>query len=154
MKRSIAVIAATLVMITTPAIASPVDEYVLSHNMHRAAAGAAEITGEPEIAKNSYTYKVTENVHVMFNMKEDDLASFCCICLDESGVSEFLAQCVTAFYSLGGLTEYTYCHDPILTDFLAARSGNPVGKDTTVPGFLFGIEKKPFGYTFVLVKVK
>lgn len=148
-----AVLAAALIMITTPALASPVDEYVLSHNMHRQAAGAAALPEEPEINGKRHKYKVSDFVDVIF-IDNGDSVTFACVCLNDAGIGEFLAQCVTAVYSIGGLTEYAYCYGPILSDFLSARAGTNIGNDDSIPGLLFSISKQAYGYSFVLVKVK
>ena len=151
--KKVAILATAMIMITTPVLASPVDQYAEIHNACRLAAGAAELPAEPEVEGNTYTYKVSDALHVIYIIDGENV-TFSCVCLDESSVSEFLAQCVTAVYAIGGLTAYVDCFDPILSDFLSARSGSDTEKNTSIPGILFSIEKMSFGYTFILVRVK
>lgn len=156
MKRTIAVIIAAAVISTSSALADSVSQFVEQHNRNGLASGSSEITGEPLVEENHYQYHVTENVDVLISTDGNDVQSFSCICFDESGVGEFLAQCVTAFYDIGGLDAYVYCHDPLLSDFLSARAGHETESDSTIPGVLFQVKtaENPFRYIFIIVKVK
>ena len=154
MKRFLIVLFALMIIAAQSFASSPADKYVEEHNFCCHAAGATKITGEPEIDDNRYTYHAADGVDVIFTIKDNELTTFTCVCLKDEQIGEFLAQCVTAFYNMGGLMAYTYCHDPLLTDFLQARAGTDAEKDTTIPGLIFGVQKKSFGYVFILVKVK
>lgn len=152
MKRVI-VITIAVVLICSNAIAD-IGGIVEDYNRCCIIAGAAQLTGEPEKDGNTYTYNAGDHVKVIFETDNDDLKTFACICFDESGVSEFLAQCVTAFYDIGDLPAYLECFDPVLSDFLKARTGEQPGSNKSVPGILFEISKESFGYIFMLVKVE
>ena len=141
-----------LILLTGSAIASDIDVMVEGHNLNRVICGAAELKN-PEIEKGSYTYKATENVHVIFTIR-DDLANSCsCVCLDEADAAEFLAQCVTICYNYGGTEAGTQCYDPILFSFMQARAGIETDK-VILPGIMFRIYKESFGYAFVLARVR
>lgn len=141
-----------LILLTGSAIASDIDVMVEGHNLNRVICGAAELKN-PEIEKGSYTYKATENVHVIFTVR-DDLANSCsCVCLDEADAAEFLAQCVTICYNYGGTEAGTQCYDPILFSFMQARAGMETDK-VILPGIMFRIYKESFGYAFVLARVR
>ena len=131
---------------------SDLDIMVEGHNLNRVICGAAELKN-PEVEKGSYTYKVTENVHVIFTVR-DDLANSCsCVCLDEADAAEFLAQCVTICYNYGGTEAGTQCYDPVLFSFMQARAGMETDK-VILPGIIFRIYKESFGYAFVLARVR
>ena len=141
-----------LILLTGSAIASDIDVMVEGHNLNRVICGAAELKN-PELEKGSYTYKATENVHVIFTIR-DDLANSCsCVCLDEADAAEFLAQCVTICYNYGGTEAGTQCYDPILFSFMQARAGIETDK-VILPGIMFRIYKESFGYAFVLARVR
>lgn len=153
MKRII-IIVAVLILAAAPALADPVSDFISIHNFNRAAAGAAEIAGQPEEKDGRYTYHASDSVDIIVITDGNEIKSVSCVCLDDSGVGEFLAQCATVFYDLGGLESYIYCYDPLLTNFLSARAGRNAENDSSVPGLLFGISKESFGYMFIIVKVK
>ena len=141
-----------LILLTGSAIASDIDVMLEGHNLNRVICGAAELKN-PEIEKGSYTYKATENVHVIFTVR-DDLANSCsCVCLDEADAAEFLAQCVTICYNYGGTEAGTQCYDPILFSFMQARAGSEPEK-VILPGIMFRLYKESFGYAFVLARVR
>ena len=151
MKRTI-IFTVMLVLLASSACASDLDIMVEGHNMNRVICGAAELKN-PEVEKGSYTYKATENVHVIFTVR-DDLANSCsCVCLDEADAAEFLAQCVTICYNYGGTEAGTRCYDPILFSFMQARAGMETDK-VILPGIMFRIYKESFGYAFVLARVR
>lgn len=154
MRKQIAIILTAAVLSVSPALADPVTELISDHNRNRLAAGAAEITGSPEIKNGSYTYHL-QNIDIVISADDEGINNFSCVCKDESAVGEFLAQCVTAFYDIGGMEAYVQCHDPLLTDFLAARSGMENKSNSSVPGMLFQVQKLKNGvYIFIIVKVK
>ena len=141
-----------LIFLTGSAIASDIDVMLEGHNLNRVICGAAELKN-PEVEKGSYTYKATENVHVIFTVR-DDLANSCsCVCLDEADAAEFLAQCVTICYNYGGTEAGTQCYDPILFSFMQARAGSEPEK-VILPGIMFRLYKESFGYAFVLARVR
>ena len=131
---------------------SDLDIMVAGHNMNRLICNAAELT-VPEIEGNSYTYKATENVHVIFRVKDGEANSCSCVCLDEADAAEFLAQCVTICYNYGGTEAGTQCYDPILFSFMQARAGNETEK-VILPGIIFHLYKESFGYAFVMARVR
>ena len=151
MKRTI-IFTVMLVLLASSACASDLDIMVEGHNLNRVICGAAELKN-PEVEKGSYTYKATENVHVIFTVR-DDLANSCsCVCLDEADAAEFLAQCVTICYNYGGTEAGTQCYDPILFSFMQARAGSEPEK-VILPGIMFRLYKESFGYAFVLARVR
>jgi hypothetical protein len=122
--------------------------------MNRILAGAGEITGQPEIEKGQYVYHL-QNVDIVISASEEGINSFSCVCLDDSGVGEFLAQCATAFYDIGGTDAFIRCYDPLLSEFLAARAGVETKSNSAVPGVLFQVSRVNDGrYIFIIVKVK
>ena len=129
-----------------------IEPLVAGHNTCCAAAGAQQLTGSPDQEGERYTYHISDSVDVIFT-DNGERSSFSCICMDEAGIGEFLAQCVTGFYNFGGLLAYSYCHDALLTDFLAARAGRNPDIDTSVSGLMFQVSKESFGYLFMLTKV-
>ena len=151
--KKITAFALVLILLMSSALASGITDLIDGHNRGCLASGAKQISGDPEIIDGHICYHITDNVNILFSMDGDTFKSFSCVCLDESGVSEFLAQCVASFYNLGGLLAYTYCHDALLTDFLSARAGNEPGNNSSINGLLFRIVKEPYGYTFIIVKV-
>ena len=151
MKRTI-IFTVMLVLLASSACASDLDIMVEGHNLNRVICGAAELKN-PEVEKGSYTHKATENVHVIFTVREDLANSCSCVCLNEADASEFLAQCVTICYNYGGTEAGTQCYDPILFSFMQARAGIETDK-VILPGIMFRIYKESFGYAFVLTRVK
>ena len=143
-----------LILLTGSALASGLEDLIAEHNIACIATGAALITGDPEISEGRYVYSITDQVKIHFNMDGETFKSFSCVCLDDSGIGEFLAQCVASFYTLGGIDAYSSCYGPVLMDFLSVRSGFPAGNNSSVSGFLFRIVKESYGYTFIIVKVK
>lgn len=153
MKKQIAIILTAAVLTVSPALADPATELISDHNRNRFAAGAAEITGLPEIENGTYTYRLSDNIIIEIATDGNGIKYFSCVCLDDSAVGEFLAQCVTAFYDIGGMETYSYCHDPLLTDFLAARAGMEPKSNSSVPGVLFQVIKVGNRYMFLIAKV-
>lgn len=154
MRKQIAVILTAAILSVSPALADPVSDLIEEHNMNRFAAGAAEITGSPDIENGRYNYHLP-NIEIVISADDESIKSFSCVCLDDSAVGEFLAQCVTAFYDIGGFETYIKCHDPLLTDFLAARAGLELENNSSIPGVLFQVQKLKNGrYIFIIVKVK
>ena len=155
MRKKVAVILTAAVLSVSPALADPVSDLISDHNRNRFAAGAAEITGSPEIENGTYTYHLSDNIIIEIATDGSEIKGFSCVCLDDSAVGEFLAQCVTAFYDIGGIETYIKCHDPLLTDFLAARAGLELESNSSIPGVLFQVQKLKNGrYIFIIVKVK
>ena len=151
MKRTI-IFTVMMVLLASSACASDLDIMVEGHNLNRVICGAAELKN-PEVEKGSYTYKATENVHVIFTVRNDLANSCSCVCLDEADAAEFLAQCVTICYNYGGTEAGTQCYDPILFSFMQARAGMETDK-VILPGIMFRIYKESFGYAFVLARVR
>lgn len=147
---------AAAVMVVSPALASSdVDFWVQNHNLYTYLSSAQELTGKPEETDNNhFTFKITENVHVLFNTDGDKVSSFSCVCLSDDEVGEFLAQCVTACYSFGGIESGTECYDPILYRFLLARGGQEQEEDFSIPGLAFSLGKAKGFYYFILSKVR
>ena len=151
------VIAIALIMIATPAMAvSDLDVMVYGHNINTAICGAQELKGDPVIdAENgAATFNLTDKLTDIFFIKNDEVSGFGCVCRDSSQEIEFLAQCVTACYNFAGNQAGETCYDAILSQFMFARAGNPLGESAQVPGILFQIKKESYGYVFMLVKVK
>lgn len=153
MRKQIAIILTAAVLSVSPALADHVSDLISEHNVNRIVCGAAEITGEPEIEDGRYVYHL-QNIDIVISANDEGIKSFSCVCLNESGIGEFLAQCVTAFYDIGGLESYVHCFDPLLSDFLAARSGIETKNNSFVPGVLFHVSKTGSRYIFIIVKVK
>ena len=122
--------------------------------MNRMLAGAGEITGQPEIKEGRYVYHL-QNVDIVISANDERINSFSCVCLNDSGVGEFLAQCATAFYDIGGTDAFIRCYDPLLSEFLAARAGLETESNKSVPGVLFEVSRLENGrYIFIVVKVE
>lgn len=154
MKKQIAIILTAAVLTITPALADPVSDLISDHNINRIMCGAAEITGQPEIEQDRYIYHLP-NIDIFIPVDENRVKSFGCVCFDDSAVGEFLAQCATAFYDIGGAEAYISCHGELLSEFLAARAGVETKSNSSVPGVLFQIEKLKNGrYIFIIVKVE
>ena len=154
MKKQIAIILTAAVLSVSPALADPVSDLISEHNMNRVLAGAGEITGQPEIEKGRYVYHL-QNVDIVISANDEGINSFSCVCLDDSGIGEFLAQCATAFYDIGGTDAFIRCYDPLLSEFLAARAGLETKSNKSVPGVLFQVQKVGDGrYIFIVVKVE
>jgi hypothetical protein len=153
MKKQIAIILTAAVLSVSPALADPVTDLISDHNMNRMLAGAGEITGQPEIEKGQYVYHL-QNVDIVISANDEGINSFSCVCLNDSGVGEFLAQCATAFYDIGGTDAFIRCYDPLLSDFLAARAGLETKSNSSVPGVLFQVIKTGSRYIFIIVKVE
>ena len=151
MKRIICLILCLILPAAAFAI-SDLDIMIEGHNVNRFICNAAEIKN-PEIKSDSYTFKATENVHVIFRVKNDAVSSCSCVCLNENDAAEFLAQCVTICYNFGGIEAGTECYDSILYSFMQARAGNDTDK-VMLPGIVFHLYKESFGYAFVLARVK
>ena len=131
---------------------SDLDIMVEGHNLNRVICGAAELKN-PEIEGNSYTFKATKNVHVIFRVKDGEASSCSCVCLDEADAAEFLAQCVTICYNYGGIEAGTKCYDSLFYSFMQARAGNETEK-VILPGIIFHLYKESFGYAFVMARVR
>lgn len=154
MKRNVAVILTAAILTVTPALADPVTDFIAEHNRNRLVSGASEITVAPELIKGRYNYHI-DNIDIVISANDNGIDSFSCVCFDDSAIGEFLAQCVTAFYDIGGSDAYANCHGPLLFDFLAAREGMESKSNPSVPGVLFQVERLKNGrYIFIIVKVK
>ena len=154
MKKQIAIILTAAVLSVSPALADPVSDLISSHNMNRFSAGAAEITGQPEIEQDRYVYHLP-NIDIVISADNENIKSFSCVCFDDSSIGEFLAQCVTAFYDIGGIESYVSCYGELLYEYLAARAGIETKSNSSVPGVLFQVSKLKNGrYIFIVVKVE
>ena len=154
MKKQIAIVLTAVVLSVSPVLADPVSDLISDHNMNRMLAGAGEITGQPDIKDGRYVYHL-QNVDIVVSANDEKINSFSCVCLNDSGVGEFLAQCATAFYDIGGTDAFIRCYDPLLSEFLAARAGLETGSNKSVPGVLFEVSKLKNGrYIFIVVKVE
>lgn len=155
MRKQIAIILTATVLSVSPALADPVSDLISSHNMNRLTTGAAEITGQPEIEENRYVYHLP-NIDIVISADNENIKSFSCVCFDDSSIGEFLAQCVTAFYDIGGVESYVSCYGELLSEYLAARAGIETKSNHSVPGVLFQVTQieKPHRYIFIIVKVK
>ena len=153
MKKQIAIILTAAVLTVTPALADPVSDMISSHNMNRFSTGAAEITGQPEIEQNRYVYRLP-NIDIIISADDENIRSFSCVCFDDSAIGEFLAQCVTAFYDIGGMESYVSCYGELLSEYLAARAGIETKSNSSVPNVLFQVTKTGSKYIFIIVKVK
>lgn len=129
-----------------------IDIMIEGHNANRLICNASEIKN-PEIKDDSYTFKATENVHVIFRIKNDMVNTCSCVCLNEADAVEFFAQCITICYNFGGIEAGNECYDSILYSFMQARAGRETDK-VVLPGIMFHLYKESFGYVFVLAKVK
>lgn len=154
MKKQIAIILTAAVLSVTPALADPVSDLIAEHNMNRFSAGAAEITGQPEIEQDRYVYHLP-NIDIVISADDENIKSFSCVCFDDSSIGEFLAQCVTAFYDIGGVESYVSCYGELLSEYLAARAGVETKSNSAVPGVLFQVSRVNDGrYIFIIVKVE
>ena len=153
MRKKVAVILTAAVLTITPALADPVSDLIAEHNMNRITAGAAEITGTPEVEEGKYIYHLPK-IDIVISANDEGINSFSCVCFDESAVGEFLAQCVTAFYDIGGIESYVSCYGELLTEYLAARAGIETKSNSSVHGVLFQVMKAGNRYIFIIVKVK
>lgn len=153
MKKQIAIILTAAVLSVSPALADPVSDLISSHNMNRFSAGATEITGQPEIEQDRYVYHLP-NIDIVISADGENIKSFSCVCFDDSAIGEFLAQCVTAFYDIGGMESYVSCYGELLSEYLAARAGIETKSNSSVPGVLFQVTKTGSRYIFIIVKVK
>ena len=153
--KGLSVLAAAVMVVSPARASSNLDFWVQNHNMYTYLSSAQELSGKPdETENNRNTFKITENVHVIFTLDGDTISSFSCVCLSDKEVGEFLAQCVTACYSFGGLESGTECYDPILYRFLLARGGQEAETDFSIPGLAFTLGKENSFFYFVLSKVK
>lgn len=157
MKRFAVIVAAAVMATTAPACAeSDLDFRVFDHNKYCYLTSAKEITGTPETDEREkethFTFKITENIHCIFTVKEGSVITFSCVCLSDSETDEFLAQCVTGCYSFCGTEAGANCYDPILYRFLLARGGQEKEDDSSIPGVIFSLGKASFGYYFILTK--
>lgn len=153
MKKQIAIILTAAVLSVSPALADPVSDLISSHNMNRLSTGAAEITGQPEIEENRYVYHLP-NIDIVISADNENIKSFSCVCFDDSSIGEFLAQCVTAFYDIGGIESNVSCYGELLYEYLSARAGIETTSNSAVPGVLFQVGKAGNRYIFIIVKVK
>ena len=159
MKRVAVFVTAAVIATTAPACAeSDIDFRVFDHNQYCYLTSAKEIAGTPEIDEKEkethFTFKVTENIHCVFTVREGSVITFSCVCLSDSETDEFLAQCVTGCYSFCGTEAGTSCYDPILYRFLLARGGHEMENDSSIPGIVFSLGKASFGYYFILTKAE
>lgn len=133
---------------------SDLDVMIYGHNMHTSVCGAQELTGSPIIndEKGTATFDLNDKLHDIFFIKNGEVTGFGCVCQDQAQESEFLAQCITACYNFGGTVDTIY--DPILSQFMFARAGSPLGRTSEIPGMLFSISKESYGYVFIMSLVK
>ena len=157
MKIASVILAAVIIATATPACAeSDLDFRIFDHNQYCYLTSAKEISGTPETDEKGkethFTFKVTENIHCVFTVREGSVTTFSCVCLSDSETDEFLAQCVTGCYSFCGTETGASCYDPILYRFLLARGGHEKEDDSSIPGVVFSLGKASFGYYFILTK--
>ena len=154
--RRFLMLTSALILISVSAFAESLENTVFAHNMNTSICNALEITGTPRVTEKStgtnYEYILTDNLRAIFIEKDSKVNSCAFVCFDESDAAEFLAQCITACYNFGGIEAGTECYDPILFNFMSARSGTNLDS-VTLPGLLFKISKEQFGYTFTLVRI-
>ena len=122
------------------------------HNLNCDICAAQQLIGDPTMDGDNAIFDITPKLHDVFFTKEGEVTGFGCVCKDPDQEVEFLAQCVTACYNFGGKADTVY--DAVLSQFMFARSGNPLGNTTEIPGIIIEITKQSFGYIFVLSKVK
>lgn len=152
MKKAI-ILTAAIVMISSPALALTDTEIMAAgHNLNRIIAHASELPEYSETEKGATTYKVTENIHVIISEKDGQANTCSCVCLSESELSEFLAQCVTICLNYGNARYADEYYSAVLSHFLETRSGNEP-QTAYVPGAIFQISKEKFGYVFILSRV-
>ena len=72
MKRII-IFAVLLVMIAAQASAESLYEMVEGHNRYSVICGAKHIETEPEIEEDRITYKLSENLHDIFLLKDNEM---------------------------------------------------------------------------------
>ena len=133
--------------------ASDLDIMVFGHNQYCCICAAKEITVEPIIDSKTgnATYYLTDNLVDVFFVNEGKVPGFGCVCKDPAEEIEFLAQCITACYNFAGDNAVKNCYDVILSQFMFARSGNPLESTSIIPNVLVHIGKESFGYVFTLV---
>lgn len=157
MKAVSIIIAAAIIATTPPALAmSDLEYYVADHNQYCYLTSAKEITGTPEVDVSEqdthYTYEVTKCIRCIYTVEGESVTNYLCVCLSDSEIDEFLAQCVTGCYSFCGIDNGINCYDPILYRFLLARGGHESEADFSLPGVAFSLSKASFGYYFILSK--
>lgn len=144
------------ILISVPT-AESLEHTLFAHNANTSICNAQQITGEPRITQKktgtNYEYILTDNLRAIFIEKESRITSCAFVCFSESDTAEFLAQCITACYNFGGTDAGTSSYDPILYQFMSARSGSNPEPDT-LPGLLFKISREKFGYAFTLVRME
>ena len=153
MKKAI-ILTAAIVMISLPALALTDTEIMAAgHDLNRGIVHASELPAIPEIEGTSSTYKVTENIHVVFIEKEGQAKTCSCVCLSESELSEFLAQCVTICLNYGDPSYTDQYYAAVLSHFLETRSDEEP-QTAYLPGLIFKLTKEKFGYVFILTRAQ
>ena len=142
-------------LIVSSALAD-LDLMIEGHNMYSSICSAIQLKGSPQIdeEKGTVTYTVADELFDIFFLKNGEVTGFGCVCRDPVQEIEFLAQCVTACYNVAGDQAGNKCFDIILSQFMFARSGNPLNDAFITPDVAVNISKTSFGYLFVLSKVK
>lgn len=153
MKKRIMIMLTVAALSVSSALADPVSDFIAEHNLNRIMNGASEIIGQPDIEKGKYIYHLRD-LDIVLSENEGKVSSFSCVCLDDSATGEFLAQCVTGFYDIGGIEAYSICYGELLSEYLAARAGIETKSNSAVPGVLFQVAKTGSRYIFIIVKVK
>lgn len=150
--RKIIVLVLVLAFFVLPAQAADLETMVSGHNLYSCICGAVEIKGEPKIdAKTgNASYTVANELFDVFFIKNGKVTGFGCVCRDPASEVEFLAQCVTACYNFAGDDAGAKCFDVILSQFMFARAGNPLGDAPISSKAYVRIQKEKFGYLFVL----
>jgi hypothetical protein len=156
MNKRVTIILLAAALSATPALADPVSDFISNHNSNSIISGASEINVSPTIQNGKYFYDLQKDIDIIVSEDNGEIKSFSCVCYDDSGVGEFLAQCVTAFYDIGGMDSYINCHGELLSEYLSARAGKETKSNSSVPGVLFQVSKtdNPSRYIFIIVKVK
>ena len=129
------------------------DAMIETHNIYCGFCGASKIDSSAKVRTTDeateYAYYITDKVVVEYHVKNGEVFRMACVCLDESEIGEFLAQCVTICYVLGGVSSGTVCYDGVLYRYLLARAGNEPEIDPSIPGLLIDLSKQTFGYLFI-----
>lgn len=149
MKKIIIAITAAALMIT-PARADPLQSAVEMHNRYRNMTAAAELTGtgKPD-GGSGYTFDVNTNIQVTYYADDNgEITSAAVACYDESDAAEFLAQCVTIVYNLGGIEAGLDCYGPVLRQYMQARIDQP-DEPERLPGIILKLAKETFGFYFL-----
>ena len=155
MKRLLCVFLMIMLIATSASAVTDLDIMVEGHNMNCSICSAQKIEGNPKIDAEygAAQFDLTAKLHDVFFYKDGKVTGFGCVCKDPEYEIEFLAQCITACYNFSGMDAGKYCYDVILSQFMFARSGNPLGATTAIPGIAVQLDKESFGYVFTLTVV-